>query len=382
MKVGILGAGQLGRMLSQAGQALGMTFRFLDPATEISAEGLGEHIQADYDDSDARRRFVDGLDVITWEFENVSLDSVRWMAGRCPVHPPADSLRIAGDRLHEKTFFVDHDVPVPPFRAVNTLADLEAAVEEVGLPMVVKTRRFGYDGKGQVVVRGREDLAKAWEGLGGVPLLAESLVPFDREISIVAARSRNGECIFYPPVENHHRGGILRLSVAPRGEISEAVAELARKHARRILEAMDYVGVLAIEFFQVDETLQANEMAPRVHNSGHWTIDGCDASQFENHLRAVAGMELRPPDVRGHCAMVNLIGDTEKAEALPPREGRFLHLYNKAPRPGRKVGHINLVAATARELEQLLDDTSRGLDSSSLNGIISRLKIRPGSSQS
>lgn len=362
-------------MLAQAGRPLGMEFRFLDPAGEISAAGFGEHIRADYDDADARRRFVDGLDVITWEFENVSLDSVRWMAGRCPLHPPADSLRIAGDRLHEKTFLVEQEVPVPPFRAVNTEADLEKAVEEIGLPMVVKTRRFGYDGKGQVVVRGRDDVAKAWEALGGVPLLAESLVPFDREVSIVAARSRSGDCIFYPPVENHHRGGILRLSIAPRREISDKVADLARKHARRILEAMDYVGVLAIEFFQVDETLQANEMAPRVHNSGHWTIDGCEASQFENHLRAVAGMELRPPDLRGYSAMVNLIGDTEKAEALPPMEGRTLHLYNKAPRQGRKVGHINLVANSIKELGRLLDDTSRELESSSLTGIIARLQL-------
>lgn len=372
MKVGVLGAGQLGRMLARAGIPLGMEFRFLDPADGIPVRGLGVHVRADYDDPNARRDFIDGLDVVTWEFENVSLESVRWMAGRCTVHPPPDALRLAGDRLTEKTFFVDQGVPVPPFRFVNTRGDLVAAAADIGLPLVVKTRRFGYDGKGQMVIRTDSDLETAWNTLGRSPLLAEAMVAFDREVSLISARFPDGRCVFYPLVENHHRGGILRLSIAPSPDVPASVTKKAHAHGRKLLEAMGYVGVLAIEFFLVGKHLLANEMAPRVHNSGHWTMNGAVTSQFENHLRAVAGMEPGPIDLTGHSAMINLIGDTQAAENLPTLPGRHLHTYDKEPRPGRKVGHINLVADSEEKLAALLESTAAELNDPELNTVLGK----------
>ncbi len=352
MKVGIFGAGQLGRMLGQAGARLGMEFRFMDPAAEIAARGLGEHICAAYEDVDALERFVQGLDVATYEFENVPYDSVRWVAGRVPVHPSPDVLRTAQDRLFEKNFFQKHSIPVPPYGAVFFHDEYRELVQTIGFPLVVKTRRFGYDGKGQRVARNDKEAERAWEDLHGLPLLLEGHVPFDRELSLLAVRGKAGECRFYPLVENHHREGILRLSRAPARDVTPELQSLAEEHGRRLLEAVDYVGVLAIEFFQRGEELLANEMAPRVHNSGHWTIEGAETSQFENHLRAIAGMELGSTAPKGVSAMVNLIGkhpDTARREGLPHAHW---HHYGKSPRPGRKLGHATLV----RDAWELLEE--------------------------
>lgn len=375
MKIGVLGAGQLGMMLAEAGVPLGMKFRFLDPAQDAPARGMGEHICADYDDPEALARFADGIDVVTWEFENVSRRAAQWLAGRLPIAPPPRALRMAGDRLYEKTLFVENDIPVPPFEAVAFRDELEEAAEVIGCPLVVKTRRFGYDGKGQAVLRGMEDLDAVWEAVGGVPLLAESLVAFDREVSFLAARSARGDFAFWPVVENHHRGGILRLSLAPAAGLPPAVEEAAREHARAILEALDYTGVLAIEFFLRGRELLANEMAPRVHNSGHWTIEGAATSQFENHLRAVAGLPLGPTGALGHCAMINIIGDATRAESLPEKPGRSVHLYGKAPREGRKLGHVTLVAASEGELGVLLRETAAALSDPLLDGILQKSSV-------
>jgi 5-(carboxyamino)imidazole ribonucleotide synthase len=318
-----------------------MEFRFLDPATEISARGLGEHVCAAFEDVDALDEFRQGLDVVTYEFENVPVESARWLAERVPVHPSPEALRVAQDRLFEKRHFRDLGVAVPPFADFFFRDEFNEALRRIGLPAVLKTRRFGYDGKGQRVIRAEADVEQAWKDLYGIPLFIEGFVPFDREVSLLAVRGRTGEFRAWPLVENHHREGILRLSIAPAPEISEAVQRRAESHAKRVMDSLGYVGVLAIEFFLCGSELLANEMAPRVHNSGHWSIEGAETSQFENHLRAVAGLSLGPTGLRGHSAMVNLIGEVSERVADWP-DAHF-HDYGKKPRAGRKVAHTTLV---------------------------------------
>jgi len=355
--IGILGGGQLGRMLALAGYPMGLRFRFLDPSPNAPGGELAEHICDDYGHPEALSRFAEGLDLVTYEFENVPVDSAHFLEERTPVHPAPAALEVAQDRLTEKSFFQQLNIPVPPFANVETREELEAAVATIGLPSVLKTRRFGYDGKGQQVLREQTDIATAWENLGGVPLILEGFIPFERELSIIAARSRTGETAFYPLVENHHREGILRLSLAPApGDITRLQAQ-AQEYASRLLEALNYCGVLAIEFFEHKGELIVNEFAPRVHNSGHWTIEGAVTSQFENHLRAVLGWPLGSTEANGYSAMVNIIGTLPDTQAVLAVSGAHLHLYDKAPIPGRKIGHITLCAedeASARErLERL-----------------------------
>src|SRR5262245_22563188 len=264
--VGILGAGQLGRMLALAGYPLGLRFRFLDPAPGAPAGQMAEHIQGDYADTATLERFSAGLDVVTYEFENVPVAAARFLAGRMPVYPPPLALEVAQDRLDEKTFFRSIGAAIPPFAPVDSRESLDAAIAQIGLPAVLKTRRLGYDGKGQMVLRAPSDLDAAWATLGATPLILEGFVRFERELSILAARGGGGETAFYPLVENHHRDGILRLSLAPAPRLSAALQAEAEDAARRILEALDYVGVLAVELFDCGGRLLANEMAPRVHN--------------------------------------------------------------------------------------------------------------------
>ena len=307
---------------------------------------------------------------MTYEFENVPVAAARFLAERVPVYPPPAALEAAQDRLVEKTFFQKLGVATPPFAPVDSQADLDAAIAQIGLPAVLKTRRLGYDGKGQIILREPADAATAWAALGDAPLILEGWVPFERELSILAARGRNGETAFFPLVENHHRDGILRLSLAPAPGITPALQSAAEQIASRALAALDYVGVLAIELFQVTRGLEiggrgwtgasspvprpsslvtvVNEMAPRVHNSGHWTIEGAETSQFEQHLRAVLGLPLGATAARGFSAMVNLIGALPDPAAVLAIPGAHLHLYGKQPRAGRKLGHITLRADDAR----------------------------------
>jgi 5-(carboxyamino)imidazole ribonucleotide synthase len=364
--IGILGAGQLGRMLALAGYPLGLRFRFLDPAPDSPAGHMAEHLEGSYQDSALLERFSDGLAALTYEFENVPVATARALAGRVPIYPPPAALEAAQDRLAEKTFFQGIGAATPPFAAVDSRADLDAALAQIGLPAVLKTRRLGYDGKGQVMLREPSDPEVGWAALGGSALILEGFVAFERELSIVAARGRNGESAFYPLVENHHRDGILRLSLAPAPGVTPALQAQAEQIASRALEALEYVGVLAIELFQVsgdresptdqpptrNPQLLVNEMAPRVHNSGHWTIEGAETSQFEQHLRAVLGYPLGATAALGHSAMVNLIGELPDPTAVLAIPGAHLHLYGKAPRPGRKVGHITLRADTVDQLQE------------------------------
>ena len=356
MIVGILGGGQLGRMLALAGYPLGLTFRFFDPSALSPVAPLAELWAHAFDDKESLARFADGVDVLTYEFENVPVEAARELAQRCPLYPSPEALQHSQDRLVEKALLQELGVPVPPFVAVDSRADLYQAVAALGLPAVLKTRRMGYDGKGQAVLRTPEDLPRAWEALGGTPLILEGFVPFTREVSLISVRGRNGEIRFYPLVENHHREGILRLSLAPApGPIAELQAE-AEGHATRVLERLNYVGVLAIEFFERDGHLLANEMAPRVHNSGHWTIEGAETGQFENHLRAILGLPLGSTALRGLSAMVNIIGDAPDAAAVLAVPGAHLHLYGKAPRAGRKIGHVTLRADDPDTLQTHLSE--------------------------
>jgi 5-(carboxyamino)imidazole ribonucleotide synthase len=343
MIVGVLGGGQLGRMLALAGCPLGLRFRFLDLSPRAPAGHLAELHAGDYEDPDALHRFAEGLDVVTYEFENVPVASARLLAERLPVYPPPAALEAAQDRLVEKTFFQSLDIPTPPFLAVDSEESFRAALRLIGLPAVLKTRRLGYDGKGQLVLHEPKDAEYAWRVLGNVPQILEGFVPFRRELSVLAVRGRAGETAFYPLVENHHREGMLRLSLAPAPGLATGLQRQAEDHARRVLEALDYVGVLAIEFFETDGGLLANEMAPRVHNSGHWTIEGAQASQFENHLRAILGWPLGSTEPRGQAAMVNLIGSTPPPEVVLRLPRAHLHLYGKAAVAGRKLGHVTLV---------------------------------------
>lgn len=354
MNVGIVGGGQLGRMLALEGRRLGLSFRFLEPARPAPVDDLGEVVRADYDDPEALDRFAEGLDVVTYEFENVPVASVSRLAERVPVHPASSALREGQDRVAEKEAFVAAEFPTSPFRPVSSLEELRTGVEEIGLPAVVKTRRFGYDGKGQAVLREPGDLEEAWARLGGVPLLLEGFVDFSRELSILSVRALDGSCAYYPIVENVHREGILLKSVAPAPDVSPALQARVEDHARHFLEQHDYVGVLAIELFEVGDRLLANEMAPRVHNSGHWTLDGAVTSQFENHLRAVCGLPLGSTAARGPSGMLNFLGDVPPLEEVLRIPNVHVHLYGKSPRPGRKVGHANVTGETPEEVAETL----------------------------
>jgi 5-(carboxyamino)imidazole ribonucleotide synthase len=355
--IGVLGAGQLGRMLALAGYPLGLRFRFLDASHEAPVRDLAEFIRADFSDSGALDRFASGLEVATYEFENVPVETVEKLARRVAVYPPPAALRASQDRLDEKNFFRRLGIPTAPFVAVEARLDLDRGLDELGFPAILKTRRMGYDGKGQFLIRDRAALARAGGVRDGMPVadasgsLLEGFVRFDRELSQIAVRGRDGRMVFYPLVENHHAEGMLRLSLAPAPNQTPALEQLARDYATRILEALNYVGVLAIEFFQQGQQLLANEMAPRVHNSGHWTIEGAQTSQFENHLRAILGLPLGLAGARGACAMRNIIGELPDARETLSHPRTHLHLYGKKPRPGRKLGHITVCADSIEEAQ-------------------------------
>jgi len=354
--LGILGGGQLGYMLALAGYPLGLHFRFLDPSPEAPVGRIAQRVTADYTDHAALEKFANGLELVTYEFENVPVEAAEFLAHRVPVYPSPAALEAAQDRIAEKTLFRNLNIRTTEFLPVARPSDFDAAVKQLGLPAVLKTSRMGYDGKGQWILRTAEDVAKANSELPKVALILERFVPFRRELSVLAVRSRNGETAFYPLVENHLRSGILRLSLAPAPSLELPIQRAAEEVARRVLESLKYVGVLAIEFFEHDGRLLANEMAPRVHNSGHWTIEGAVTSQFENHLRAVLGLPLGSTGAAGHCAMINLIGDLPEPSEVLSVSDTHLHFYGKVPRPGRKLGHVTVRAASPEHLALRLSE--------------------------
>jgi 5-(carboxyamino)imidazole ribonucleotide synthase len=341
--IGILGAGQLGRMLALAGYPLGHRFRFLDPASDSPAGLLADHLALGYADTSALEQFANGLDVVTYEFENVPVEAARHLEKIVPVYPPSLALEKAQDRFVEKSFFQELGIPTPKFTI-----DLNSSFS---FPAVLKTRRMGYDGKGQSIVHSQAELVAE----KAVDCILEEFVSFDRELSIIAVRNKSGETKFYPLIENHHRDGILRLSLVI-GNVSAKLQAQAEEYATRVMSALNYVGVLTIEFFEKDGRLLANEMAPRVHNSGHWTIEGAITSQFENQVRAVCDAPLGSTSPLGVCAMVNLVGTLPDETSILKIEGAHLHLYDKAPRPKRKLGHITLVEKDVATLNEKLDE--------------------------
>ena len=346
MVVGIVGAGQLGRMMALAGYPLGLEFLFLDKDRRTPGGQVAPILEGELTDRKLLGQLSTRCEVMTFDWENIPVDALEDLPGTARIAPPLRALAAAQDRLSEKRTFELLGIPTTRYASVDSRAALEAAVKSIGLPGVLKTRRMGYDGKGQFVLRKPADLDAAWAALGSTPLLYENLVPFDREVSIIAVRGMDGDIAFYPLNLNVHREGILRLTRAPYG--NAALARQAQRAARRLLEHFKYVGVLTIEFFVAGGKLVANEMAPRVHNSGHWTIEGADTSQFENHLRAITGMPLGSTRARGHSAMINLIGELPPRDALLAEPGLHWHDYGKSARPGRKLGHLTVVETTTR----------------------------------
>ena len=362
--VGILGGGQLARMLALAGAPLGLRFLVLDSAPDACAAQFAPMLQADYRDQAALASFADQVDVATFDFENVPAESAEWLATRVPVFPSPRALAVAQDRMAEKSLFRELGIPVPAFAAVDSRAGLDAALAQVGTPCILKTRRLGYDGKGQFRIKAPADADAAWDALGAqagtVGLILEGFVAFQRELSVVAVRGRDGELRTWPLTENWHESGILAASLAP-ATVDEALQVQALAAARKVAEALDYVGVFALELFLRDGVLLANEMAPRVHNSGHWTIEGAETSQFENHLRAVLGLPLGSPRAVGHSVMLNWIGAMPAALPVLSEAGGHWHDYGKSSREGRKVGHATLRADTTAELADALERVGRAL---------------------
>jgi 5-(carboxyamino)imidazole ribonucleotide synthase len=355
--VGILGGGQLARMLALSGAPLGLRFRVLDTVADACAGQFAPLIVGDYRDEATLAEFARQVDVATFDFENVPAESAQWLSERIPVFPNPRALAVAQDRLAEKTLFRELGIPVPAFADVPDRAALDAAVAAIGTPCILKTRRLGYDGKGQFRIKSPADLDAAWAALGAqaasVGLILEGFVAFDRELSVVAVRGRDGEFRTWPLTENWHVDGVLSASLAP-ARVDADMAARAFAHARALAEALDYVGVFALELFCRDGALLANELAPRVHNSGHWTIEGSETSQFQNHLRAVLGLPLGDTRMVGHACMLNWIGAMPDATAMLREPGGHWHDYGKEPRAGRKVGHATLRAETAAELAAAL----------------------------
>lgn len=349
--IGVIGAGQLGRMLALAGTRLGARFAFYEDVPSSTSETLGKLYH-----QHQLQAFIDSVDVVTFESENTPVGLVEHIAQQKPVFPPAKALLTAQHRGREKNLFRSLGIQTAPFAIVNSLAELQATVESIGLPAVLKTTTDGYDGKGQAVLRSADDVASAWESIGHRELILEGFVCFQRELSIVAVRDAQGNTVFYPLVENQHQDGILRVTLAPAPAVSTATSAQAQTMVQAIMDALDYVGVMALELFDTENGLVVNEMAPRVHNSGHWSQDGAWTDQFENHCRALLGLPLGDASLSVNaCAMLNLIGELgnwQRTLTLPHAQ---VHLYDKAPRAGRKLGHINITANSETELLQTIE---------------------------
>ena len=351
--IGILGGGQLARMLALAGAPLGLRFLVVDSAEDACAAQVAPLLRADWRDFDALADFARRIDVATFDFENVPADTARWLSERTHVFPNPRALATSQDRLAEKQLFGTIGLDTPAYAVVDSLDDLRRAIARIGTPSILKTRRLGYDGKGQFRLKSPADAEAAWQAIAAAPAVLEAFVPFERELSVIAVRSRDGEFRTWPLTRNWHADGILSASLAPAPG-SEALAPQAFSHARRIAEELDYVGVFALELFVVEGRLLGNEMAPRVHNSGHWTIEGAPASQFENHVRAVLGLPLGDTRALGIHVMLNWVGELPPAGPVLAEPRAHWHDYGKSPRPGRKVGHATICADDAAEMVERL----------------------------
>ncbi len=363
--VGILGGGQLARMMALSGAPLGLRFLLLDNVSDACAGQFAPMLVGDYRDEGILAEFADKVDVATFDFENVPAESARWLSAKVPVFPNPNALAVSQDRLAEKNLFRELGIDVPDFRDVPDLTALNSAIAELGLPCILKTRRLGYDGKGQFRIKVPADAEAAWAALGSqaatVGLILEAFVPFQREISVIAVRARDGEFKSWALTENWHVDGVLSASLSPATDTAEFEAT-ALECARKVAVALDYVGVFALELFLCNGRLLANEMAPRVHNSGHWTIEGAETSQFQNHLRAVLGLPLGSTRSVGVSCMLNWIGTLPEAAPVLSDACGHWHDYGKQARAGRKVGHATLRADNAKDLSESLQALGRQLD--------------------
>jgi 5-(carboxyamino)imidazole ribonucleotide synthase len=359
MRIGIVGAGQLGRMMALSGIPLGLEFAMYDRSADVPGAAVAPVVVGAFDDRRRLARFARAVDVVTFDWENVPVESARAIARIRPVWPPPRALEIAQDRVYEKRLFQRLGIPVAPFAAVDSEEGLARAIARLGTPGILKTRRLGYDGKGQAPIRRESEAGEAWRRLGGQPLVYERFVGFSRELSLVAARDRRGAIASYPLAENVHEGGILASTRAPHADAR--LQRAAERNHRRLFRALGYVGVLCVEYFVERGRLVANEMAPRVHNSGHWTIEGAETSQFENHVRAVAGLPLGRAAPRGHAVMLNVIGRKPDARRLLASPGAHWHDYGKSARPGRKLGHVTVVAKTRSARDRAARSLRRAL---------------------
>ena len=351
-RIGIVGAGQLGRMLALAAYPLGIHSLFLDRAADTPGGQVAPILVGDLEDPQKLEQLARQSNVVTFDWENISGSALAPLASITEVRPPRAALEVSQDRISEKALFRKLKIPVTPHAAIDSQAQLLKAVRELGSPGILKTRRLGYDGKGQFVLRGAQSIDAAWEALGGAGLIYEKFQRFSREVSIIAARSAAGKIVFYPLSCNTHGNGVLRYGIAPFA--SPQLERAAQSYIKRVLNALSYVGVLAIEFFVVAGRLMANEMAPRVHNSGHWTIEGCATSQFQNHVRAICDLPLGSSRALGHTAMINFLGTMPDRDALLTIDGLSYHDYGKQARPGRKVGHCTILKKHARDRDQAL----------------------------
>jgi len=351
VKLGVLGGGQLGAMLARAARDLGIEPLILDPNPRCPASRVAPTHTAAWDDPGAIRALA-RCDVVTYEFESIPAGVAEQLAHRVPVRPAPAVLATVGDRLAEKLLFRSLGIPTARFRAVHDERSLMSAVEELGLPAVLKTRHLGYDGKGQVWLRSRDDVAAAWQRLGFEPLVLEERVAFEREVSLLAVRTVDGRVCFWPATENVHVDGILRISRAPARGVIEANVQQARAQVEALARRLDYVGVLAVEFFVAGDGWLANEAACRVHNSGHWTIEAAETSQFHNHVRAVVGLDAGATGSLGPAAMLNLVGRVPDAARGAAGDGFHLHLYGKKPAPGRKLGHVTVCGESWEAVEE------------------------------
>jgi 5-(carboxyamino)imidazole ribonucleotide synthase len=365
-RVGIIGAGQLGRMLALAAWPLGVQCRFLDTSASSPGGQVAPIQVAALDDAAAVAALAREVDVLTFDIENVSAALLESVSSIVPVHPAPGIVALGQDRLAEKRLLAALGMPTAPHHAIDSAADLAAAAERLGWPIVLKARRLGYDGRGQRIANSAAELASAWDGLGRPAAIAEGWVAFEREVSLIGARGAADEIRFYPLTENRHRDGQLDLSIAPCPD--SALQAQAESWMRAMLRQHDYRGVLTIEFFQTTNGLVANEIAPRVHNSGHWTIEGAETSQFENHLRAILGLPLGSTATRGVVAMKNLIGRMPRREDLLAIDGLHLHDYGKEPRPGRKLGHVTLLDRDRSALSARLETLEACLGSLAARG--------------
>lgn len=340
MKVGVLGGGQLARMLALAGYPLGIRIICLDPTENPCAEDVTEVIKAEYHDKDALTKLAQAVDCFTFENENIPLDTACMIEQLCPVYPPIKALKITQDRLFEKQLFNQLGIATPLYFPIQSYQDLEAAFQKISFPALLKTRRFGYDGKGQFLITKQEDIKQAWLALGNNELILEQFIHFSRELSILSVRDQQGHIKHYPMVENQHKHGILRISKSPIQ--APGIEKLGQAYSEKILNYFDYTGLLAIEFFQQGETLIANEMAPRVHNSGHWTLEGAVTSQFENHLRAICGLPIGNTEANGFSMMWNCVGTEPCLKDVLAIPYAHFHSYQKQAKINRKLGHITL----------------------------------------